>query len=246
MILNINDREIVQFTNRLERMHRKHLPIVIRNTLNEVALKGVKQKTLLSTTKKEFEERRKTFFKANSRVNFAKGWDIKRMQSEVGMSSHRLASNNYAVKDLEAQERGGRIKGKSFIPLKQARVGNSWNRMVRKKYRLSQINNVVDAKKNRQGKKDETRWIRSAIFAGKNGFVLGTKVNSSGARTLFQIKNIRRTKKGTSINATPIYSVRSNRSVKVKSTKFMEKSANAAAPSINQVFLKNAKNELAR
>ena len=170
MFLNINDSEIVNFTNKLEQMHRKHLPNAIRNTLNEVALKGVKQKTLLSTTSKEFTQRQKNFFKANSRVDFARGWDINRMQSVVGMSSAKLrGGSNYAVDDLEQQEKGGKIGGRSLIPLKQARVSNSWGRMVRKKYRLSSIKKVVDARDNKKGHYEKKRCDIAAESACYHG-----------------------------------------------------------------------------
>lgn len=247
MILNINNSEVVKFTDKLERMHRKHLPKVVRDTLNDVALKGVKQDTLLKTASKTFTNRQKNFFRANSTVNFAKGWDIKKMKSEVGMSSHKLSSNNYAVRDLEKQETGGKIKGRSFIPLNKARVSSSWNRNVKKKYRISSVSkNLVDSNKNTKGRSAKQKFTLSAIHAGVGGFVIGTKRTATGSRVVFEIKKVSKTKKGYRIRTTPIYTIKKNRIISVKRTKFVERSANLAGKDINFTFTKIAKNELAR
>ena len=247
MILNINSSEVVKFTNKLEQMHRKHLPKVVRDTLNNVALKGVKQDTLLKTAGKTFTTRQKNFFKANSTVKFAKGWNVKTMKSEVGMSSNKLSSSNYAVRDLEKQEIGGKIKGRSFIPLNKARVSNSWNRKVKNKYKISQVSNsLIDAKKNTKGRNDNQKFTLSAVHAGVGGFVIGTKRTASGGRIVFEIKKLTKSKKGFKVKALPIYSTKKNRSISVKRTGFMKKSANLAGKDINFTFIKIAKNELAR
>jgi hypothetical protein len=247
MILNINSSEVVKFTDKLERMHRKHLPKVVRDTLNNVALEGVKKNTLLKTTKKVFTNRQKNFFRANSRVDFAKGWDIKKMKSEVGMSSHKLSSNNYAVKDLEQQETGGKIKGRSFIPIAKARVSSSWNRNVKKKFRIATVSNtLIDANNNVKGKNNNQKFTLSAIHAGVGGFVIGTKRTATGSRIVFEIKKASKTKNGFRIKINPIYSVKKNRTISVKGTRFIQKSATLASKELNDTFIKIAKNELAR
>ena len=250
MILNINNSEVVKFTDKLERMHRKHLPKVVRDTLNNVALKGVKQDTLLKTTSKTFTNRQKNFFRANSRVNFAKGWDIKKMKSEVGMSPHKLkGGNNHAVDDLEQQETGGKIKGRSFIPLKKARTSSSWNRGVQKRYKISDIpdNSIVKAYSNKRGRNIKQKWLLSAIHAGPGGFITGTKQTATGSKVVFRIDKIIKSKRGVKIGSTPIYSIKKNRTIIIKKrTKFMERSANLAGKDINFTFTKIAKNELAR
>jgi len=246
MILNINDTEVVAFTRKLEKMHRKHLPSAVRNTLNDVALNGTKKNSLLKTTSKKFTQRQKNFFRVGSNVDFAKGWQISNMKSVVGMSDKRVTGSQ-AIDDLREQEQGGTIDGRSFIPLKGARVSNSWGRMVRKKYRLSNIQNkIVDADKNRKGSNKNQKWVLSSIYAGVGGFVIGTNKIGGGSRILYEIKNLHKKGRGYSIGAHPIYSVRSGRSVRVKSTNFMKKSADIAARDIGFTFNKMAKRELAR
>jgi len=247
MRLNINSREIVEFTNKLEKMHKKHLPNVVRKTLNNIALEGVKKKTLLNTTSKTFTTRQKNFFKANSRVDFATGFNVKSMKSQVGMVSNKLkGGNNFAVKDLEKQEEGGKIGGRSFVPLKHARVGNSWNRNVRKKFRISNIRDkIIDSRQNAKGRNSKQKWLLSSVHAGTGGFVIGTK-ESGGGTILFHIRKIAKKKRGFKVKAVPIYSVQGNRTVNVKKTRFMEKSANLAGKDLDKVFIKMAKNELVR
>jgi len=64
---NINTDAAVVMTNKLEKMHRSALPVAIRRTLDSASF-DVKQRSLLLNTEKTFEQRKKTFFKATSRV----------------------------------------------------------------------------------------------------------------------------------------------------------------------------------
>ena len=106
MILNINNDKTVIFTNTLEKLHRSALPVAIRGALNKAAF-DLKQKTMPESADKAFVNRSKNFFKANSRVAMAKGFDIGSMKSVTGFTEGRLrGSNNFAVQDLEQQELG--------------------------------------------------------------------------------------------------------------------------------------------
>lgn len=227
-------------------MHRKHLPSAVRNTLNDVALNGTKKRELLRTTEKTFTQRQKNFFRVASTVDRAKGWQISNMKSVVGISDNRLVGSQ-AAQDLKEQEQGGTIDGRSFIPLKGARVSNSWGRMVRKKYRLSNIQNkIIDAQNNRKGRNEKEKWILSAIHAQVGGFVIGTNKIGGGSRILYEIKNLKKKDSGYSIGAHPIYSVQSGRSVRVKRTNFMKRSADNVAKDLAFTFNKMARRELDR
>jgi hypothetical protein len=94
--------------------------------LNKAAF-DVKQNTMLKSAEASFVKRQPNFFKANSRVEMASGWDLDKMQATVGFNSSGLkgGSNNHAVEDLEQQERGGTIKSRSFIPTDSVPDGGS-------------------------------------------------------------------------------------------------------------------------
>ncbi|KKL54819.1 hypothetical protein LCGC14_2261580, partial [marine sediment metagenome] len=82
-ILNVNTDKVVVFSNKLEKLHRSAFPIAIRGALNNAAF-DVKKNTMPVSAEKEFTIRRKNFFKANSRVNMAKGFNVRTMQAMIG------------------------------------------------------------------------------------------------------------------------------------------------------------------
>lgn len=238
MLLNINTDAIVKFTNKLEKMHRSALPVAIRGSLNSAAF-DVKIKTMPISVKKEFTERNKTFFKANSRVMMAKGFNVKSMKALVGFTESRLkGGNNFAVKDLLKQEFGGTISKKSFIPTDAARGGNK-AKPVRPSNRLSKINRIVN--QNHLSGSRKQRFIKAIHKAGKGGHVLGgTKV---GTTTLFKVNSIGKNGK---LRITPLYDFEDGRSVKVNPTHFMANASIISGRKIEQFFIKEAKRQFER
>jgi len=124
--LNINNTANVAFSNKLERLSKSALPVAVRTTLNSAAF-DVKKNTMPEQVSKTFTERRKTFFKANSRVEMARGFNVESMQSKVGFIN---GGKNQAVRDLEAQEEGGKIGGRSFVPMDTSRISKSLKTIV--------------------------------------------------------------------------------------------------------------------
>ena len=235
--LNINTDEVVRWTNKLEKMHRSALPLAIRGSLNSAAF-DVKQKTMPSTSK-VFTNRSKNFFKANSSVLMAKGFKAKSMQAMVGFTSARLkGGDNFAVKDLEQQERGGKIGGKSFIPSDEARGGSN-TKAVKPINRLSAITNIINAKNFRGNKKQ--RLIRAIHRAGKGGYVLGSAI--SGENTLFRVKSLN--KKG-AFKLTPLYDFKKGRKVSVTGTGFMRIASLKSGRKIESFYIKEAKKQIKR
>lgn len=244
--LNINSSQLVKYTNQLEKLHRSGVPIAVRNTLSALAM-DVKQRTMPKTSA-EFQNREKNFFKANSRVEFAKGFDIKTMQSAVGFSSAKLkGGDNYAVKDLEKQEHGGAIGGRAFVPLPGSRVGRRDSGKVKSDFRIGNLKNVVDATKSK-GKSRKQRFIKSAFMAkklyGNNAFVLGNP--SKGKRTLSRIDEITKTGTGLKIRRTAVYSYEKGRTVKVTQTGFMKRASMESRLRTERVFVDMAEKQLKR
>lgn len=237
--LNINTDEVVRWTNKLEKMHRSALPLAIRGSLNSAAF-DVKQKTMPSTSK-VFTNRSKNFFKANSSVLRAKGFKAKSMQAMVGFTSARLkGGDNFAIKDLEQQERGGKIGGKSFIPSDDARGGSN-TKVVKPRNRLSRINNIIDARKVK-GTSDGSKFHMAASRAGKGGFVLA---KFKGKMNLWRVNSSNKTKSG-QWKLTHLYTVDKGRKVSVSGTGFMRIASLKSGSKIESFYIKEAKKQIKR
>lgn len=220
---NVNTDNVIIFTNKLEKMHRSAFPVAVRETLNSAAF-DVKKRTIEKFANKSFIRRQPNFFKANSKVQMANGFDVKSMEAKVGFIP--LKGTNKAVDDLEQQEEGGRIKGRSFIAMKQARVGDSSIKNVRRNSRISQINNIVKAR-NSKGKSSKQRFLQAIAVAKKGGHVL------SENNTLFRVEG--ELKNGL-WKMKPLYSFKKKRSVKVKATHFMENASNESGKRMERFY----------
>lgn len=222
----------MKFTNRLERLNDKAMPNAVRNTLNSLAF-DVKKRTIQISASSNFEKRQPNFFKYFSRVEMAKGNDIRLMQAEVGMRDP--GGNNYAVKELEQQEFGGKIEHKTFIPMDTARTGKNNKKLVQKKFRLGSIKNIVSTK-NAKGVNQGQKFIKSAYHAGVGGHIL------TGRGILYRVDSLVSGRR----KMTPIYSVRGGRSVSVKATHFMQEAVNLTTPRADRFYKYNAKREFDR
>jgi hypothetical protein len=242
MTININTNAVVKHTAKLEKLHKSALPVAVRATLNSAAF-DVKTTTMPKKTETTFINKEKNFFKANSHVDMAKGFDLKSMQATVGFTESGLTGgNNFAVKDLEQQEQGGSIKGKSFIPMDPARGGNK-AKTVRPVNRISAINKIANSAKGRvKGKNKQERFVKSAIYAGAGGYVLG----NFERQKLFRIKSIKRKKGQTIVKKVPIYSFEENRSVRVKSTGFMKAATIESANKMESFYIREAEKQIKR
>lgn len=239
MRLIIDSKEGIEFAEKLKTFHRSAFPVAIRGTLNDAAFKLKKEK-MPKKSKELFKERQPNFFKANSKVDPATGFDINSMASTAGFVSSGLhnKSTNYAVKDLEDQEIGGTIKGRSFKPLPGARKGGTGN--VRANSRISQIlkaGNIIDVRDSkstgssnqgthgsaRQGNANNYKmqqFIKASIHAGEGGYVLGGNI-------LWKVTKIRRTNynQTTEFKKQKLYSFKKSGTAKVHARGLMRKSA---------------------
>jgi hypothetical protein len=257
--LNIDSDALQAYTKKLKSMHKSAFPNAVRETLSKAAL-NVKQQTMPKSAKKQFTQRSPNFFKANSSVDFAKGYNVNQMKSVVGFVSTKLqlGKNNYAIKDLEQQEYGGRIKRRAFIPMSRARTGNNPNKNVKLINRLENIDfsNVIKANRRRsQGKAIKIKskkqaFIRAAIMAkklhGDEAYVLGN--NKAGKKTLSRIDSIStdlKTKKIV-IKRTPLYSFEKGRTVRVESTSFMKRASFETQSNMEAIFIKEAQKQFER
>ncbi len=238
-IIDINNDKVVVFTNQLEKLHKSALPVAIRTALNSAAF-DVKQDTMPRSAEKHFINRSRNFFKANSRVEQAQGFDIDKMKSTVGFVTSKLRGSDQAVEDLEEQEYGGSIEGRSFIPMDTAR-GGSKVKSVRPGNRLSKITNIINAAKV-SGRSKKQKFVKAAIRAGKGGYVLG----NFNPQILYKITSITRRGNVMIIKKKPLYSFESGRAIKVSKTGFMRSATLKSNRKLNDFYIKQAKRQIER
>lgn len=264
MHININTSAVVAFTNKLEKMHKAALPVAVRETLSRTAL-NVKQQTMPASAEKSFVNRRnKNFFKANSRVEFAKGYNISTMRAIVGFTPHTAQYNSEAVQELQQQEYGGTIDDRDYIPLNGARSGGN-KTPVRPQNRLKQIKsetgglgNIVDATKGsrRQFVKKAMgvgSWANSASTVNnwtaskrsvQGGYIIG---GFHGKKILYRVSGIERIGRNTKIKTTPLYSYKKGRSVGIdEDTHFMRTASLRSASNMHKIFIQEAEKQFAR
>lgn len=228
--INVNTDAVENMAERIRAAGKHAMPNAVRGTLNSLAF-DMKKNTLPKSAKDTFEQRQKTFIKAFSRVNVAKGNDIEKMQSEVGFID-RGAKSQQAVENLEKQEHGGRIAGRAFIPLETSRVGKSRGRMVSAKNRLGRIGRVVHSE-DANGKNRQEKFFKSMIFVGVGGAVVG----NFEPNVVYRVTSIKKVKGKLRVRKTPLYTYDKGRTVKVTATKFSENAANNSASKARDIWI---------
>jgi hypothetical protein len=235
--LNIQAQGLDILANKLEKINRSAFPVAVRQTLNSAAF-DLKQNTMPQITGSLFVKRKPNFFKANSKVFPAKGFEVKNMRATAG-----FVGKDQAIDDLEQQEIGGRIKSRSFIALDTARVSKSPSKSVRPNARLANakiINSTNGTGTRRQ------QFVRAAIKAHQQGALL---IGNFDDKTVFRVDDITPSGIGGAgivMKLTPLYSYKQGRSVQVGATGFMQKSANKTAPKIVGIFANHAENQFKR
>lgn len=232
---NVDTDEVIKFTNKLEKLSKSAFPVAVRQTLNSLAF-DVKKNTMPHESERTFINREKNFFKSNSTVETAKGFELRSMQSSIGFSPRGNRKSTQAVDDLEQQEHGGKIGSRSFIPHDLSRTSKNHRKNVSAKNRLGKIKHIVkvaDAK----GSNEVQKMIKSVIFAGEGGFVLNKN-------TLFRVDVSKRaTNKFWRFKLTPVYSFKKGRSVQVKANHFMENATIETTKKANQFYIENAEKQ---
>lgn len=220
-------------------MHKSALPVVIRQTLNSAAF-DVKQVTMPAESR-VFVHRKPTFFQSNSKVRMAQGMKIDAMQATVGFWP-KSDTKDYSVDDLEQQEHGGDIEGRSFIPAKQNRTGNDWNRNVRARgrYRAVSQQKFIDATDSK-GSNEAGQFHSSAKFAGVGGIVIGSKVTTKGNRMVWRIKAMRKNGK---VKKELLFIFKKQRKVDPPATHFMMKASLISQRKMNETFIKHAQTKI--
>lgn len=223
---DINSDEIVVMANNLQKMHRSAFPLAVRGTLNSAAV-HTKKNEIVPSAKRNFIARKPSFFKAFSKFDYAKGFDISKMEARAGM----ITKGQQAAKNLSIQETGGLIDRREFVPVDRARVSDSHAKSVQAKNRLRRIGEP-DA---RIKTKNKNKLIRTAFAIGVGKHILYDDV-------LLRVKKVKRGK----IDFDLLYDYEPNRKIKVEETNFVEEAAQKSTKYYPKFFNQNAKRQIER
>lgn len=233
--LRIDTDEVIKFTNKLNKLHRSAFPNAVRNTLNNAAFETKKQIPLVA--QKKFVTRSKTFFRAFSIVDQAKGFDVEKMVSKSGINGSKSGGQKVA-NDLVKQEKGGNIEAGKLMPHDRARTSNSFEKKIKRKNYKQKIN-AFDASQTYKSFKGspKSKFVASVMAAkkrGKNHFIL----QQNGTGMLYEIKSFNESNGKFKLDK--LYSIRRNSSHQVKGQNFILESANKASKSMPKFYKKNA------
>lgn len=217
-------------------MHKSAFPVVVRQTLNR-AVYDVKQVEMPKASD-VFVHRKKNFFKANSKVKQAEGFDINSMRATVGFMPNSDVQDS-AVEDLEAQETGGEIAGRAFVPTAQNRTGNSWTSNVRAAGRWRNVKDKIVDSADSKAKQDAGKFYSSAKFAGVGGLVIGTKVNAKGNKMVWRIDSL-----GKKMKLRAMFHLKAGRVVEPEATHFMRKASLTSRQKMEGDFIMLAEKKL--
>lgn len=237
MIITIDTSAARRHVVRLKHHRRSSFPVVVRQTLNSAAYRTKTDE--MPKTSQVFIHRKPTFFKANSKVVQANGFNINAMQATIGFVPKADAKDT-SVSDLEQQEEGGLISGRAFIPLKQNRVGNSWTGNVRAAGRYRAVQNRIVDSANSKAPNPAGQFRSSAYFGGVGSVVIGSITNSNGNRMAWLIQG-----KGKKIKKKLMFAVKKNRKVDPEATHFMRDASLMSQKKMHADFIKLAEAKLA-
>jgi len=144
---DVNMKEVIELTDKLEQLHRSALPSAIRNTLNDAALKT--KELAPKVAKQKFITRSPSFIKAFTAANKAKGFDVNTMRADVGFNKSK---GSKVADGLEKQEKGGIIAGRKLIPHDKGRVSKSHSKRLRGKHKFTSIS-IGTSKRRKKGLK---------------------------------------------------------------------------------------------
>ncbi len=233
---NINTSEIVQLTNKLEKLHKSAMPVTVRGALNDVAF-YMKKNEVAKAFDRQFIVRKKTFIRSHTSVNKSLNtFDIKKMSSEVGIIKSKPVSEG-----LKNQELGQKTKKTKHIPFidkgkTPVRIGKSHLKQVSKGKRLSQISGAININGIKNPFKNQ-KFIKAAFSGGKGTII---KYND----TLGVVRAAKKTKTGIFIKFERLYSISKENTVKLNKAPFLVPAAKQAFKKMNYFFIERAKKKI--
>jgi hypothetical protein len=249
-MFSVDMRSVNRLIFDLKQVHKAALPNSVRFTLNDMAF-DVKKLTLVQGLHEtSMKIKSDSFFKRYSGVEKATGWDVNKMQSQVGMMpSLGVGKADKTINRLEQQDEGGSLRHDA-IGLDNARIGKISTGRIKQVSRRKNLKfwgkpieygdnqgliRTVTASKIESGGKGKGNVIQyGKIIFEINGFFHHGASNSKG--------NV--SHKGIVLDLTKLYSEKSNRIIHVKPQHFMQNASNLTGKKIEEIFRINAERQL--
>jgi hypothetical protein len=237
MRINIDSKELKNYTKTLANISRKSVPKAVRSTLNDAAF-DVKKTTLPASIKQNFDGlKAPQFFKRFSGVDKATGTDMNSMQSVIGFVEMGNPAARRAIQNLDKQEIGGIIEdGLSY--LKGSRRGNKSNGFVKKEnyYDKSKIVSGRSTQGRNKGT-NKSKFVARAYRANKEGKPMF--LNTMKGNFVAKVNSFKKSRKG-KIKIKLTLLMKERETVKIKSTHFMEEAATMTQQKMERFYIKNA------
>lgn len=234
---DINTEAAIKYSADLERLHRSALPSAVRNTLNNAAFETKKQLPMVAS--RLFITRQKSFFRRFSTVDKASGFNINSMRSIVGINASVDAE---IAKNLESQEFGGAVQGNKLVPHNHARTSKSLNKRVaaRNRFNRVKIHDASRAYRAHRGTK-KSKFIAAVMSTAKSG-KNHMMIKNGNRGMVYEVTSVSQNVRTGKVNfkIKKLYSVRSNKTHRVKASGFMMKSSKIASSKINDFYRENA------
>lgn len=234
-IFDVNNKDVIKFSNRLEKMHKSDFPLAVRGTLNDLAF-DQKTKELMIAAEQVFILRNPNFIRSHTGVIKADGWDVNNMQSICGVTPKGLQ----AAKQLEVQEKGGTIPDRKIIYVDPARGGSKEKRVKTRNW-VNKSGYVQGRPNRRRGRRSQI--VAQSVVARNTGKLIKIKTRTSDH--FFKVNSVRFIGRGLSrrvnMRMTAIASYERGRSIKIsKERPFMRISGERSLSKANNFFIKNA------
>lgn len=234
---DVNNEKVIALSANLERLNRSAFPSAVRNTLNRAAFEMKKQ--VPKSAAKKFTTRQKTFFKRFSATKKAEGFNVNKMVATTGIDSKE---SKELAQNLGSQELGGMVSAKKLVPHDDARISKSPNKKVLQLFWTNKVK-AHDATRAFKGKKGPrgTKFMAAVMSTAKSGkkhMIL--KTGKMGM--LYHLTSVSKNAKSNKVSfkIKKLYSVRDNKSHKVKRSGFMKDSSRIVSKRIDEYFIENA------
>lgn len=232
---NVNTDAAIILTAKLERLNKSAFPSAVRSTLSDGAF-SMKKVGILKSAEKNMKVKAPNFFKANTGVDRAKGFNVNQMSATVGFMNKRGLSANKAVTyGMEANEFGATdTTGLKYYPATRGARG-----MVKRSQYFDKSKVDSDDKGTFVNKAFRSLKSKKAVF-----------VNTKKGRALIKVKSIRTYKRanknkgiskgGLKINSTLLMMDRTHKKAKAKATHFNREAALETQKMMDDFYKKNA------
>jgi len=234
MLLQYDGDDVFKMAIRLKELHRAALPNAVRFTLNDAAF-DVKKNTLQDEALSSFINRKPSFFKRFSGVDKATGWNIKQMESSVGMIKDPGVQ---ATEDIEVQETGGSLP-RAQIMLPGSRVSKSERKPVASRYK------AIGGFKDRTAARNKKEFVKAAFAAEKKKKPDHMRyVSQSGKGYIIEVKKVTKLKKRLKIKSVIVASFDNDRQLHINPNPFVQRASLKSANQLVSLFKKNAIHQL--